>query len=60
MQDISRTDGEAFVEHLQQLQQDVMSKLKFSNEIFEVATDANWRKLISNAIDLVMVYLRHE
>ena len=50
-------DGEAFAEHLQQLQQQVRQKLQASNEQNKIIKDAQQRHQIFYEGDSMMVYL---
>ena len=53
-------DGEAFAEHIQQLQQQVRWKVQASNEQNKILKDTHRRHQIFNEGDLVMVYLQKE
>jgi len=60
MKDRVSDDGEAFAEHLQQLQKDVRQKLQDSNQRYKNTMDASRQHQTFNEGDLVMVYLRKE
>ena len=53
-------DGEAFIEHIQQLQQEVRQKLQASNQQYKTIKDTRRRHQVFKEGDLVMVYLQKQ